>query len=85
MSATTQTSRIPLVVVYDVMRESANRLAGRVLAIAHVDDSDDVVAAAVREVREIRGRVDAVDANDLDAIQRMDAEFRAAYAELPNP
>lgn len=85
MSTTTHATRIPLVVVYDVMRESANRLAGRIMAIADVEGSDQAVAGALDQVREIRSRVDAVDVYDRDAIQRMDAELREAFSELPNP
>lgn len=83
MSAIAHAPKVSLVVAYDVMREAANRLVAGILDVARTDGTDAAIAAAVVEVGKIRDRVDAVDAKSLAAIQSLDADLRAEYAELP--
>lgn len=71
---------IPTVVLYDVMREAANRLRGELVRLA---DLHPALAEVYRLARlDIVRRADAVDAHDRVAITAMDSAFRAELDEL---
>ena len=72
---------IPTVVLYDVMRETANRLRGR---LSHLQDVHPESGAELLQARvNVARRADAVDAQDRAAIAEADAAFRAELAQLP--
>ena len=64
------------VVVYDNMRESANRLAALYIRQVTVGGTED---PAILEVRAINDKVLAVDVNDLQAQLDLTAEFNKRY------
>lgn len=64
------------VVVYDIMRESANRLAALYIRQVTVGGTED---PAILEVRAINDKVLAVDVNDLQAQLDLTAEFNKRY------
>ena len=71
---TTESTRIDEdpVVVYDIMRESANRLAALYIRQVTVGGTED---PAILEVIAINDKVLAVDVNDLQAQLDLTAEF----------
>ncbi|WP_296193789.1 hypothetical protein [uncultured Microbacterium sp.] len=71
---------IPTVVLYDVMREAANRLRGELVQLEREHPAE---AADYRHARySVADRADAVDATDRRAIAEADADFRAELAQL---
>lgn len=72
---------VPTVVRYDVMREAANRLRGRLVALerAHADRSAFYLQARI----DVTERANQVDPQDRAAIAAADAQFRAELSELP--
>ncbi|MET4705169.1 hypothetical protein ABIB54_002666 [Frigoribacterium sp. UYMn621] len=73
-----RTSQDP-VVVYDVMREAANRLVGVYAQRATVGGTDD---PAIQSISAIYDEVEAIDPNDLAAQEAATGDFRARYAAL---
>ena len=67
------------VVVYDVMREAANRLVGLYAQRATVGGLDD---PAVEAIANIFDEVRAVDSHDIEAQEIATADFRSRYATL---
>ena len=73
-------AQIPTVVLYDVMREAANRLRGE---LVHLEREHPEDAGKYRQARfDVSDRADAVDARDRRAITAADAAFRAELAQL---
>ncbi len=72
---------VPTVVKYDVMREAANRLRGRLVALE--DARPDEATHFQQQRIDVSRRARAVDAQDRAAIAKADAVFRAELAHLP--
>ena len=73
---------VPTVVKYDVMREAANRLRGRLVALERANPTE---AAFYLQARiDVTARANQVDAHDRAAIAAADAEFRAELSQLPD-
>ena len=83
MSSGVLKTRPDTVVVYDVMREAANRLGGYYYHRADVVGTDVAVAEAVQRNRAVAARVRAVDSYDHDEILALTASFRAEYESCP--
>lgn len=65
------------VIVFDVLRESATRLSGSIIARARTEGTDPVPA-----LRSIEARIMAVDIDDLDAQWQLYAAFCAEREAL---
>ena len=67
------------VVIYDIMREAANRLCAFFAGQATVGGIED---PAIAEIWAIREEVNAVDTRDLDAQRQTTEDFRRRYKML---
>lgn len=80
MTLTSSATRIPTVVLYDIMHEAATRVRGTLVAL---QDQHPENADSYRQQRlAIVELVDAVDADDRAAIQRTTEELRAEFDKL---
>ena len=80
MTLTRSATRIPTVVLYDIMHEAATRVRGTLVALQdqHPEDAD-----SYRQQRlAIADVVNAVDADDRAAIQRTTEDLRAEFDKL---
>ena len=80
MTLTSSATRIPTVVLYDIMHEAATRVRGTLVALQdqHPEDAD-----SYRQQRlAIADLVNAVDADDRAAIQRTTEDLRAEFDKL---
>ena len=80
MTLTRSATRIPTVVLYDIMHEAATRVRGTLVALQdqHPEDAD-----SYRQQRlAIADLVNAVDADDRAAIQRTTEDLRAEFDKL---
>lgn len=72
---------VPTVVLYDVMREAANRLRGR---LSHLQDNRPQDGTELLQARiDVTRRADAVDARNRVEIAAADRAFREELAQLP--
>lgn len=71
---------VPTVVLYDVMREVANRLRGELVYLER--ENPDKAAQLLQARIDVSRRADAVDPQDRAAIAAADAQFRAELAAL---
>jgi hypothetical protein len=74
--AQTQTDDRDTVVVYDIMRESANRLIARLLKQSVDEGGTKPHAAVLDEIRAVREEVGLVPTRDYDAIKAAAESFR---------
>lgn len=72
----TQVDDRETVVVYDVMRESANRLIARLLKQSVDEGGSKPHDAVLDEIRAVREEVDLVPTRDYDAIKTAAESFR---------
>lgn len=80
MTLTSSATRIPTVVLYDIMHEAATRVRGTLVAL---QDQHPENADSYRQQRlAIVELVDAVDADDRAAIQRTTDQLRAEFDKL---
>ncbi len=80
MTLTSSATRIPTVVLYDIMHEAATRVRGTLVAL---QDQHPENADTYRQQRlAIVELVDAVDADDRAAIQRTTEDLRAEFDKL---
>ncbi|GAA4484609.1 hypothetical protein [Microbacterium panaciterrae] len=80
MTLTSSATRIPTVVLYDIMHEAATRVRGTLVAL---QDQHPENADSYRQQRlAIADLVNAVDADDRAAIQRTTDELRAEFDKL---
>ncbi len=70
------------VVLYDVMREAATRVGGRLSALQDQTQDAEESARLFEASLEVEDRVAAVDVDDLVAIQEMTDRLRVQYDSL---
>lgn len=80
MTPTTRHDRIPTVVRYDIMHETATRLRGALVALQ--DQHPDRAAQYQAWRLAISDLIDAVDPDDRDAIARTTEQLRTEYSDL---
>lgn len=72
---------VPTVVLYDIMREAANRVRGRLVAL---EDAKTLSVDQSRKAqRDLQDSVDKVDASDRVQVLTLTATLRNALAMLP--
>lgn len=80
MTLTSSQTRVPTVVLYDIMTEAATRVRGALVALQdkHPENAD----AYLREDIALMDTVEAVDPDDRDAIARTTEALRAEFDRL---
>lgn len=83
MTLTSSATRIPTVVLYDIMHEAATRVRGTLVALQdqHPENADSYRQQRLA-IADLVNAVDAVDADDRAAIQRITDELRAEFDKL---
>lgn len=68
--------------VYDIMRERANRLIGRYLHLARIANDPETRRQWSEAVTGILDRIDAVDPHDEEAVRAASADFSRRFNEI---
>ena len=71
--------------IYDVMRESAVRLAGRYIWLSRQAETEQERQRLLEQQRSVMREADDVDTYDVDAVQAKRADFTRRLRELMDP